>query len=70
VVKNFQLKLALTLAALGFAGVASATDPYASLITAASWTSVGTDAVTVGVALAAVYVIFRGVRMLIGFIKR
>jgi hypothetical protein len=45
-------------------------DPYATLIAAASWSSVATDAVTVGVALAAVFVIFRGARLLLGFIKR
>lgn len=63
----------ISLAVLPFslvAGAAFATDPYGALITAASWTTVGTDAVTVGVALAAVYVIFRGVRMLLGFVKR
>ena len=36
-------------------------DPYATLIAAASWSSVATT-VTVGVALAAVFVIFRGAR--------
>jgi hypothetical protein len=45
-------------------------DPYASLITAASWTSLSTDAVTVAAGLAAVFVIFRGARLLLGFIKR
>jgi hypothetical protein len=45
-------------------------DPYASLITAASWTNLATDAVTVGAALGAVYVIFRGAKLLLGFIRR
>jgi multisubunit Na+/H+ antiporter MnhG subunit len=65
------LKTVGAVAALGgFAGVASATDPYSSLISAATWSTLGGDAVTVGVALAGVYVIFRGARMLLGFVKR
>lgn len=45
-------------------------DPYSTLIAAASWTNVATDAVTVGVALAAVFVVFRGARLLLSFIRR
>lgn len=43
-------------------------DPYAALVSSASWSTVATDAVTVGVALAAVFVVIRGARMLLGFI--
>lgn len=43
-------------------------DPYAGLVSAASWSTVAADAVTIGVALAAVFVVVRGVRMLLGFI--
>lgn len=45
-------------------------DPYATIATAANWAAAGTDGVTVGVALAAVYVIYRGTRLLLGMIRR
>jgi hypothetical protein len=45
-------------------------DPYATISAAASWTNVGVDAALVGVALAGIYVIFRGIRMLVGFIRK
>jgi hypothetical protein len=44
-------------------------DPYLTMVSAATWGGVATDAVTVGVALAAVFVIFRGARMLLAFIR-
>ena len=45
-------------------------DPYAAISAAASWTNVGTDAALVGVAVATIYVIIRGIRILVGVVKR
>jgi hypothetical protein len=45
-------------------------DAYATIVSAANWSTVSTDGVTVAVALAAVFVIFRGARLLVSFIRR
>jgi hypothetical protein len=46
------------------------TDPYAAITASISWASVGTDAALVGVALAGVFLILRGIRMLVAFVRR
>jgi hypothetical protein len=45
-------------------------DPYATIATAANWGTAGTDAVLVAVALAGIYVLIRGSRILLGMIRR
>jgi len=68
--KNLGLKLSLLVAAVVAPAFAFATDPYASIGAGVSWATVGTDAAVIGVALAAVFVILRGIRMLVAFVRR
>jgi hypothetical protein len=68
--KNLSLKLSLALVAVTASMSAFATDPYAAIGAGASWTTVGTDAALIGVALAAVFVVIRGIRMLVAFVRR
>jgi hypothetical protein len=49
---------------------AFATDPYAAITASISWANVGVDAALVGVALAGVFLILRGIRMLVAFVRR
>jgi hypothetical protein len=70
---KFKLVLASMLAVLfsvvpAFAQTTG--DPYAGITSSVSWANVGTDAATVGVALAAVFIILRGIRMLVAFVRR
>jgi hypothetical protein len=65
------LKLSLaTAAVMASVSAFATTDPYAAISSSISWASVGTDAALVGVALAAVFVILRGIRMLVAFVRR
>jgi hypothetical protein len=69
--KNLRLsKLSLALAAVMASGAAFATDPYSTIAAGVSWTTVGTDAALIGVALAGVFIILRGIRMLVAFVRR
>jgi hypothetical protein len=68
--KNLSLKLSLLTAAVMASATAFATDPYASIAAGVSWSTVGTDAALIGVALAGVFIILRGIRMLVAFVRR
>jgi hypothetical protein len=68
--KNLKLKAGLGVALVLASLSAFATDPYAAIGAGASWGTVGTDAALIGVALAAVFVIIRGIRMLVAFVRR
>jgi len=62
--------LASGLGALLFAAVASATDPYAALITAIDFTSVTTDVIAVAALVVVVLVALRAVRFIYSIVRR
>ena len=45
-------------------------DAYAAIVTATNWSAVVTDVVAVAALVAAVLVVIRGARMLLGIIRR
>jgi uncharacterized membrane protein len=70
-VKKFGFRAVVAGAALGLVGVeqAHATDSLATLVTAVDFTTLATDVVTVGVALAALYVVWTGVKWILRMIR-
>jgi hypothetical protein len=46
------------------------TDPYEAITGVSDWTAMGIDAVLVGVALSTCFVVLRGIRMLVSFVRR
>jgi hypothetical protein len=68
--RNFMRKLAFAGASLALAGAASASDPYAALVSAVSFTSVITDVVAVAALVIAVLVAIRAVRFIYSIVRR
>jgi hypothetical protein len=62
--------LCSAVALLGVASVASATDPYAALISAVDFTSVTTDVIAVAALVVVVLVALRAVRFIFQIIRR
>ena len=69
--KHFKLKVGAALAAVVAPGMALAETTYVDDITAAAdWTTVIAGIGTVAAAVAGLYVVIRGGRTLLGFIRR
>jgi hypothetical protein len=71
VARRYGARVALgVLAASPLAAFASGGDPYGSLVSAVNFGSVTTDVVAVAALVAAVLVSIRGVRFMLGIIRR